>query len=378
MSATRILGRYVLREIAAPFLLGMFVLSFVALMPQLVKLAEKVLAFGISVTGVLWLVLYLLPPILLFVIPSAFLLGVLVAFGRLSADSEMIAMRAGGVSLWQLLPPVLTIGVLASVATAALTSFGEPWGRRSLTTFVFEQGRNKAAAALRAQTFNDDFFGLTVYAQAVSAEESRLDGVFLAGENVPSRPFAAQAREGQVVADVASRSIVLRLLDGTLDLVSEPSGPVTRLSFDRMDYNLLPQTTVSKEGHDPYEMDPFELKAHLVAKGKKARGREWMAFHKKFSYPVSALLMGLVGMALGITDPRHGKGRGYTLGLAAMLFYYLLVRIGDATGERGVLAPWIAAWMPNAVFLLGGVWLFLAAARERPTVVERLWARFAS
>ena len=94
---TRVLGRYVFREVASPFIVGTFVLSFVALMPQVLKLADQVLAFGIGPYGFGLLITYLLPPVLLFVVPAAFLLSVLVAFGRLSSDSEMIAMRAGGV-----------------------------------------------------------------------------------------------------------------------------------------------------------------------------------------------------------------------------------------------------------------------------------------
>src|SRR5439155_686014 len=91
---SRILFRYVLKEMAVPFFAGTCVLCFVALMPQVVWMAEKVLALGIGFGQLGQLIVYLLPPILLFVVPASSLLGVLVAFGRLSADSEMIAMRA--------------------------------------------------------------------------------------------------------------------------------------------------------------------------------------------------------------------------------------------------------------------------------------------
>lgn len=371
---TRVLGRYVFKEIATPFVLGTFILSFVALMPQVLKLAEQVLAFGVDLYGFLLLITYLLPPVLLFVVPAAFLLAVLVAFGRLSADSEIIAIRAGGVSLWQLLPPVLMLGLLASVVTAAMSSFGEPWGRSSVTSFIFKLGETKAAGLVRERTFNDDFFGLVVYADAVSPKESKLSNVFLADQRNPKQRFAVHAREGLVIADPETRSIVLRLLDGTVDHLGVAGAPVTRVTFDRMDYNVLPDTT-KPQGKDPYEMFPGELYSYLSAKGEKAKGREWMAFHKKFAYPVSALLMGILGMALGISDPRHGKGRGYLYGLAAMILYYLLVRFGDSFGEQKIIAPVLAAWLPNVVFFAIGMWLFTAQAREEPTVVEKLTAR---
>lgn len=372
-------NRYVFKEIAVPFFLGTFVLSFVALMPQVVRIAEKVLAFGVSVTGIGQVVTYMLPPILLFVVPASFLLGVLVAFGRLSSDSEMIAIRAGGISLWQLLPSVIILGVVASVLTGVMSAYGEPWGRRSIKMFLFDLGQTKAAGLVRERTFVDDFFGLVIYADAVSPQESKLENVFIADERDSKKGFAVvQAREGRIVADPESRSIILRLVDGTVDHINAQGGPVTRVTFDRMDYNILPETTVNLPGKDPYEMYPIELRAHLLKQGDRASGREWMAYHKKFAYPISALLMGLVGMALGISDPRHGKSRGYLYGLVAMLLYYLLVRVGDATGERNVIDPFLAAWLPNLVFLLGGAYLFIARARERQTLIEKVWGRMFS
>ena len=372
---TRVLGRYVFKEVATPFILGTFILSFVALMPQVLKLAEQVLAFGIDLYGFGLLITYLLPPVLLFVVPAAFLLAVLVAFGRLSADSEMIAMRAGGVSLWQLLPPVLVLGIAASLLTAGMSAFGEPWGRSSIKSFIFKLGETKAAGLVKERTFNDDFFGLVIYADSVSPQESRLHGVFLAHEPDPKQRFAVYARDGLVIADPDRRSIVLRLTEGTVDHLGEKDAPVNRVTFERMDFNILPETTVDVQGKDPYEMFPGELYEFLLAKGPKAKGRDWMAFHKKFAYPISALLMGILGMALGISDPRHGKGRGYLYGLAVMIGYYLLVRFGDGFGEQGLMPPFVAAWLPNLVFFAFGMALFTAQAREKPTFLEALTAR---
>jgi lipopolysaccharide export system permease protein len=371
---TRILFRYVLREMAVPFFAGTFVLCFVALMPQVVKMAEKVLALGIGFGQLGQLIGYLLPPILLFVVPASFLLGVLVAFGRLSADSEMIAMRAGGVSLWQLLPSVLVLGLIASAITGVMSAYGDPWGRQRLQLFLYDLGRTKVVGAVRERTFNE-VFGRVIYADAVVPEESKLLNVFVADESNPKQAFAVTAKSGTILADPLHTSIILRLENGTADHITDTAGPLTRLTFDRLDLNLLPETTVNQPGKDPYEMFPIELYHHLKEQGPQASGRDWMAFHKKFSYPISAILMGIVGMALGISDPRHGKSRGYSLGLSAMLVYYLLVRIGDATGERGVVDPWIAAWLPNLVFLFAGGWLFIARAREGHTWFERLWSR---
>jgi lipopolysaccharide export system permease protein len=306
---------------------------------------------------------------------------VLVAFGRLSADSEIIAMRAGGVSLWQLLPPVLMLGIFASLLTAAMSSYGEPWGKAQITRFLFKLGETKAAGLVQPRVINRDFFGLVIYADEVHAQESRLEGVFLARDD-EKEPFTVHAREGLVVADPEQRLIVLRLLDGTMDRLQSADGSVTRMTFAKMDFNVMPETTVQVKGKDPSEMYPDELYQELISK-EKYSAKDWIAFHKKFAYPVGALLMGIVGMALGISDPRHGKGRGYLYGLGVMVLYYVLVRLGDSLGSRKVeteLArtwlPVAAAWMPNVVFFFLGIVLFRAQAREEDHFVDKLLARF--
>ena len=379
MTATTKIHRYLFREIAVPFLLGTFVLSFVALMPSMIKIAEKILAFGISAGGLLQVIAYLMPPILLFVIPASFLMGVLVAFGRLSADSEMIAIRAGGISLWQLLPPVLALGMLASLGTGVMSAYGEAWGRHSLKLFIFNLGKEKAAGLLTARTFNDDFFGKVIYADSVEAKQGVLNNVFLADESDPKQSYAIQARIGRVYTDPNLQAIIVHLEDGSVDhLGDEPGSPVSRLYFKKLDVNINPESSLHAPGTDPYDMYPGQLYALLKTKGKDASGREWMAFHKKFAYPVCALLIGIIGMALGISDPRHGKGRGYVYGLVAMLFYYLLVRLGDATGEKMVVNPILAVWTPNIIFAILGGWLLTARAREEETFLERIWHKVSS
>lgn len=382
MKAPIALHRYILKEIGFPFLGSVFVLSFVALMPQMLRIAEKVLAFGITLGGVMQVIAYVLPTVLLFVVPASFLLAVLVSFGRLSADSEMIAIKAAGISLWQLLPPVLVLGLGASLVTGFMSSFGEPWGRHELKMFIFRLGEEKAAGLLRERAFNDNFFGKVVYADSVIAKQGVLQNVFVADETDPQNSYAIMARIGRVYSDRDQHAIVVHLENGSVDhFTTEPepgsqnAGSVSRLYFDKLDININPDTSLHTPGKDPYDMYPGELYAHLTAPGHQATGREWMAFHKKFAYPISALLIGVIGMALGISDPRHGKGKGYALGLVAMILYYLLVRMGDATGEKGTVPAWIAAWAPNLVFASAGLWLLWARANEHETFLERIWSK---
>src|SRR5262245_57781188 len=102
----KILHRYIFREVVTPFLLGLGIFTFVLLIARLLKLIEMVVNRGLPATQILELLGYLLPAFLEVTVPMAMLLAILIAFGRLSADSEMVAMRSSGLSIYQLAPPV--------------------------------------------------------------------------------------------------------------------------------------------------------------------------------------------------------------------------------------------------------------------------------
>src|SRR5919106_4659281 len=108
----RIIDRYVVREVLWPFVIGLLIFTFILIIPFLIELAEKFISKGVAATVVLQSMVTLLPQALGLTIPMSLLLGLLVAFGRLSADREFVAMQACGVSLLRLLRPVGVLSLL--------------------------------------------------------------------------------------------------------------------------------------------------------------------------------------------------------------------------------------------------------------------------
>src|SRR5665647_2869316 len=109
----RILFLYIVREISSLFLLGIVIFTLVLLMGRLITLTDLVVSHGVPFADVSRMILYLVPSFLVFTIPMAFLLAVLLAFGRLSADNEIVVIKASGISLIQMLPPVIVCAVVA-------------------------------------------------------------------------------------------------------------------------------------------------------------------------------------------------------------------------------------------------------------------------
>src|SRR5262245_4590642 len=169
----KILHRYIFREVVTPFLLGLGIFTFVLLIARLLKLIELVVNRGLPATQILELLGYLMPAFLEVTVPMAMLLAILIAFGRLSADAEMIAMRSSGLSIYQLAPPVILFVGMATGMTALLSMYARPWANHNLKHELWDIARTRATAGLRPQIFNDEFPGLVIYAEQIDSRTDR-------------------------------------------------------------------------------------------------------------------------------------------------------------------------------------------------------------
>src|SRR2546427_4051868 len=221
---TKILHRYVFREILVPFGFGLSVFTGILLIARLLRLIELVVTRGVPALNILRLLGYIMPAFLEVTVPMAMLLSILVAFGRLSADSELIAMRSSGLSLYQLIAPVAMVALLATAATAALSVWARPWGNRALKTALFDLARTRARAGLQPQVFNDDVPGLVIYAEIIEATNDRLHHVLISDERDNTQHNTIFAREGAMVSNPATQAVTLRPRDGLIHTTARRAG----------------------------------------------------------------------------------------------------------------------------------------------------------
>src|SRR5262249_21306686 len=259
---------------------GLSVFTFILLVARLLKLIEMVVTRGVPVVNILRLLAYIMPAFLEVTVPMAMLLAILVAFGRLSADSEMIALRSSGLSLYQL--------VLTTLATAALSIWVRPWGNRSLRDALFDIARTRASAGIKPQIFNDDFPGLVIYTDSVDARNDELRRVLISDERDPTQRNTIFAREGVMISDPVARSVTLRLRDGFIHTTDGRAGTQYQTHFQSYDVNLdLRQMLADSRPRerDPKEQTLGQLRRAMAA--KRAAGQPFVAelieYHRKFS-----------------------------------------------------------------------------------------------
>lgn len=369
----KILDRYIAWEVVTPFFMGVFIFTFVLLMFQILKLAEMVVNYGVALSEVALIIGYVLLPFLVFTVPMAFLLAVMLGINRLSADSELAAIKASGISLFRITPPVLVLAILASMLTFGLTLFAEPWGKASFKKLLFELGRKKATLGITEREFNTDFSDLVIFVNKVRPETNTLEGVFIADERNDDVHNIIIAKKGRFYSEKDSMRLVLQLENGSIHRRQETGEIYENAAFARYDVSL--DFTEAMGGIDNkksyLEMGLFELSAHVDKLRSENKDdfntrRAWVEYHRRFAFPFACVVFAFIGIPLGISPPRSGRSRGFSVALGVMSSYYLMFRVGENLGWKGIVHPAVVMWAPNILLLTLGIWLLYKKANELP------------
>jgi lipopolysaccharide export system permease protein len=363
------INRYILREIFVPFALGLAVFTFILLIARILKLVEMIVNRGVPLLQVLKLFSYILPGFLEVTVPMALLLGVLIAFGRLSSDSEIIALKTSGISLYQLLYPVVLFAVIIYFVALGLSLYARPWGNSLLHTGVYEIAKRRATAGIKEKVFNDDFSGLVIYVDHIEPPGNTLRGILISDTRDGSQRNTAVAQAGILVPNERLHVLTLRLLNGSIHAFYPSDRSYHRTDFSTYDITLDLNTALTNlrpRERDPSEMTFGELRQAIAAKRRAGEPTfsEAVELHRRFSIPFACLAFAAIGIPLGIQPTRSVRSRGFTLSLGLILTYYLLLTFGESLGQRGVLPAGIAMWLPNLLVSALAVMLFTRAARE--------------
>ncbi len=371
MSILRI-HRYIFKEVSIPVLLSMLIFTFVLLMGRIPKFIELVVSKGVPALEILQLFCFLLPTFFSITVPLSFLLGILLAFGRLSADSEFIALKASGVSLYSLLKPVLVMAVCISLLTAGLTIIIEPKAKTAFRSKIFQIASSRASIGIRPGIFNDDFDGLVLYARGMDDRQGIMQGVFISDEREGETPATIIAKQGRFIPDSDNFSLTLRLSNGSIHRrpTTEKKATYQIIGFSNYDINLdiNKQLASDEQRHRSRgELSWSELdQAAAETTNERAKYRFLTAKHKRLAIAFAPFVFALVGVPLGLQSNRSGKGAGFSLALAISLTYYLLLSLARTLAGKGVIPPAIALWLPNCCFLLGGGYFLHRTAIEKP------------
>jgi lipopolysaccharide export system permease protein len=404
--------RYLLREITPPFLIGLLIYSFVLMMNQVFLLSELFIARGVSFRAVALIFVYLIPAVLAFAIPMSVLMGILAGLSRLSSDSEIVAFRTLGIRNSRLLWPVSLFAFAGWLVTSGLTLYLAPRANYKWVQTLTQSVLSKVQFKINPREFNESIPQTVLLVQDISAD-NRWENIFVYLSQNAAEPQAIFARTGRLNFFPETKRATLELFDGAIHTFPADEPERYRITlFNRIEEevnveNLFAQFSSEKRVREKdigelirsvkgIDSDRRKLEADQAGLGSmrnrkeaEARRREvesglrqnarerrahWVEIHKKFALPFVCLIFVLVAIPLGISTKKGGRTSGFTISLAVILVYYILITAGEKNAMEGHLSPFLGMWGPNILFLAAGLYLFARTSRESP-LLAFFWRR---
>jgi LPS export ABC transporter permease LptF/LPS export ABC transporter permease LptG len=369
----RLIDRYILREVVPPFLVGLLLVTFVLLMNQVLLLADLFIDKGVPWPQALRLLGLLVPSILVFALPMAILMGALGGLARLTADSEIVALRAAGVGPRRLSRPLSVFGLCGFLLTLPLALVLAPRANDAWVRSMADSVLARVRLKIEPLEFNETLPGTVLFVRSVGPEEAWGDVFAYMGQD-PSRPRIVLAKAGTVRLFPEQRRAVLDLRDGRIYAGPlDAPGEDTVTAFARLEEEidlagLFPSIANAKRVR---EKDIGELIRDLRAlEASRPPGgpepRQALAhrieIHKKLALPAACLVLALLGLPLGIMAGRAGRTGGFTLGLGIILVYYALLTMGEKAAMDGRLSAALAMWGPDIILAVATVFLLFGPA----------------
>jgi LPS export ABC transporter permease LptF/LPS export ABC transporter permease LptG len=369
----RLINRYICREVFSHALLGLAIFTFVFFIPQLVRLMEFVVRHSASPGRLALLFLCTVPRVLTFTLPIAVLVGVLIGLGRMSADSELIALSALGVGLRRVLVPVGVLALGTSLLTLGITLWAEPAALRTIHQIQDSLLASQASFQIQPRVFDERFPDMVLYVEDTTASATHWSGVFLAQTGSDQESQVTLAEGAIVVVDRARGDLELHLRDGsTHEYQASQPDRYSVSTFGESDFPI--EFEDSATGRQPANAER-SLGELLAAKGAARRDAR-VEVQERFAFPGACLVFALLAVPLAARPRRGGRAMGFIVSLLLVCGYYLILVLGTGFARQGKLSPAAGIWAAN--FFTGFFGLTLLPGMEHIRGETRFQHAFAA
>jgi lipopolysaccharide export system permease protein len=375
----QILYRYLILEILPPF--GVSLLGFTAIvfLGRMMKVTQMIVIKGVGLIDVLKTCAFLLPYLLVFTLPMAATVGILLSLTRLSADQEVIAMKTAGLSYGQLLPPVLGFSLAVGLLTLGLTVFASPWGQQATRDLMKDVAKRRADLGIKEQVFNTDFNGMMLFVNQVARKGGHLEGVFVYDYRDLENPLTIYAETGDLSYDREQETMLMQLYDGRVIRWGKEPNRWQTLEFKTYKLPLEVFSFGLKGSKSESEMSLRELWTIVATqpRGSESSNRALVELNQRFALPVGAVLLCLMAMPLGLSPGHHGRTWGLVMGLVVFLVYYVVFTASWRLAVNARVNPALAPWLSNFLFIWVAGYLWYRTVRELPLLRARWfwWGR---
>lgn len=372
----RRLDRYIFTEVLGPSTLGFLVYTFILLIQALFQAADLLIGSGVSLGTVGRLLALSLPHIVVLSIPMSLLFGILIGIGRLSTDSELVAIRASGISLFSLFRPILLLSAIVTALNVWIMLDVMPDGNRQLHRLTVSIATQGLRQEVQPRVPHTGWMNKVLYVFEAPPGEQLWRGVFLADTTPGRDDEVIIAERGRTLTD-ESGQMVLKLEDTVQHLVNLQNPTDYRaLSSEEYTRVLVPVDSEAglstRKGLRELHFDELRRRIDDPTTPENERNLAKVELHKRFSFPAACLVFGLLGLPLGFGKSRSGRSAGFAISLGIILLYYVIFNFGEESARDGTIEPWIAVWLPNVIFLAAGLFLLARRNRDKSLVLHNV------
>ena len=401
-------SRYILKAHVGPFIFGFAIITFILVMDIIFEIVNLIVGKGLGFWLVLEIFILNLAWIVALAIPMAVLVATLMAFGRLSADNEVTALKAGGVSFYQMLAPVFAAGILLAVGHIIFMDIVLPQANFLARNLMNDVHRARPTLGFREGIFMNELPGYSIMIDRINPRNNEVSSITIYETRISGSPRVLTAQRGQLDISKDANVVTITLFDGELHQRDDSiPGRYIREVFERqrvvirdrphgvsrtpggargdreltiaMMYEKIGQWQRDVEAgrtrlqHLKREPDPDELHRESQEKQEvqmiQARQRQingyFVEIYKKYAIPVACLIFILIGAPLGLAIRRSGMGISIGISLGFFLLYWACLIGGEEMADRGLVSPMMAMWAANVIIGIPGIILVIRTARER-------------
>lgn len=360
----KLVYKYISKELIAPFFFG--VAAFVGIFigtDLLFELTDYYSTWGVSIVTLVKLFFLSLPSIIVLTFPMATLLATIIAYSRLSGDSEITALRAGGVSVGKLVIPALVLGLIMSIFAVSLNEYIVPNSNYLYEKIIWEFQHGEQ---LPSTQYN-------LYLTPIDEKSNRPDYIlytykFNGQTGIMTDVYLQDYDQGEPTVLIQAESAKWldtgwKFFNGQI-IYLKSGERIPALEFS--EYNAVQifnkPEEISQLNKSISDMSFSELKNYIEL--RESQGRETLEervkLHQRLSIPLASFIFALFAAPLGIKPGRSsGSAVGLGLSIVVIFIYYILMTVGDALGSQGSIQPWLGAWLQNIIFLIiGGILLY--------------------
>ncbi|MBQ7317634.1 MAG: LptF/LptG family permease [Phascolarctobacterium sp.] len=353
----RLLDRYVLTELLYPFLFGIAAFSSIFIAStMLFKITKYITQYGASMDAVARLFFYSLPEVINYTFPMSMLLAALMAFGKLSGSSEITAMKAGDVSYYRIVAPVLVVGFLVSMFSLVWAEKVVPAAKAKCSEIVDYEIKNSTKPTGQAEhivikSFKGSTHRIT-YANRFDESKGKMTGITI-----------EEFEKGEIVRIQTAKegfweNGTWRMVNGNVFSLNDEDGVTStaRYSEQIIPIDMSPKE-IAWEQKEPEEMTIAELREYIVMleERKEPTAKQWCEIYMRISIPLASFFFAMIGAALGTQKQRTSSSIGLGISIIVIFIYYAVMSFTTGLGKGGAMPPFLACMLPNILCLVIGV-----------------------